>query len=317
MYCIVIPVRDDWESIRVLLGEIDQVLRDASLPARVLLVDDGSREEGAPALANLACPHIQDISILKLKRNLGHQRAIAIGICYVAEQMGDCDALVIMDGDGEDDPHDIPRLINRLNEKNGQAVVFAERTRRVEGLRFRFFYHLYCLLHHVLTGKRVRFGNFSALPMSIARRLGAVAELWNHYVAAVLKVGLPYVSLPTSRRKRIAGTSKMNFDDLVVHGLSALSVFSETIGVRAIRAVSWLAGLSLLLFFAVTVVRLTTTLAIPGWTSTISILLLLLLLQSLSLALVFVFLILNNRSGVSFLPCRDYAYFIDRLEKIR
>ena len=84
----------------------------------------------------------------------------------------------------------------------------------------------------LLTGIPVRVGNFSVIPAAQLRRLVVVSELWNHYAAAVFKARTPKATVPTARAPRLAGRSRMNFVDLVTHGLSALSVHSELIGVR-------------------------------------------------------------------------------------
>ena len=76
------------------------------------------------------------------------------------------------------------------------------------------------------------------------------SELWNHYAAAVLKTRLPYTSVPTIRGRRLQGDSRMGFVSLAVHGLSALSVFSDTLGVRLLVAsVAGLGSLMVLLLF--------------------------------------------------------------------
>ena len=73
--------------------------------------------------------------MLRLRRNLGHQRAIAIGLTYIQAQMTTAyEAVVVMDGDGEDAPEDVPRLLARLEAEGGRSIVFAERTRRSESL---------------------------------------------------------------------------------------------------------------------------------------------------------------------------------------
>ena len=64
--------------------------------------------------------------MLQLRRNLGHQRAIAVGLAY-AEEHDPCDVVVIMDGDGEDDPKDVPRLLACCRQAGGREIVFAER----------------------------------------------------------------------------------------------------------------------------------------------------------------------------------------------
>lgn len=313
---VLIPVYNDWDAVGLLLRQLDGVVADQGLEIEVLVVDDASTVPCPPEMWNEPFQSIQAIEILALRRNLGHQRAIAIGLTYVDENSS-CQAALVMDGDGEDAPADVPRLIAEYRRTGGRQVVFAERTRRSEGLVFRAGYAAYKTLHFLLTGKRVRVGNFSIVPRPLLHRLTAVSELWNHYAAAVFKARIPHTSIPTRRARRLLGRSKMNFIALVVHGLSALSVYSEVIGVRMLVATGGLFALACLMMSGVVSIRLTTDLAIPGWTSTLCGQLLMMLLQLVTVSLPFVFLILQGRSGAGFLPVRDYVYFIDRVIPIQ
>ena len=108
----------------------------------------------------------------------------------------------------------------------------------------------------------------------------------------------------------------MNFVGLVAHGLSAISVFSERVGVRLLIASGILTGIVLSLLAGALVVRLTTSLAIPGWATTTVGLLCVLLTQLVMLSLVFVFMVLSGREGTSFLPTRDYAHFVEGVEPL-
>jgi hypothetical protein len=137
----------------------------------------------------------------------------------------------------------------------------------------------------------------------------AVSDLWNHYAAAVFHSRQPYCTIPTRRGRRLGGRSSMNFVALVTHGLSAISVYREVIGVRLL-VLSLLLGLMAIMGLAVTVfLRLATALAIPGWATSAAGLLLVLLLQAIMMAMVFCFVILGNRNSTTFLPVRDYLYF--------
>src|SRR5262249_41744968 len=155
-----------------------------------LIVDDGSTVPPDATFCTAAHRSLGRIDLVRLRRNLGHQRAIAIGLAYVEARVA-CAALVIMDGDGEDDPGDGPVLIRRCREEGFEKIVFAERTRRSESLAFRGFYGLYKIVHVLLTGIRVRVGNFSVVPRARLESLVAVSELWNHYAAAAFKSRQP------------------------------------------------------------------------------------------------------------------------------
>ncbi|RUL83078.1 glycosyltransferase [Tautonia sociabilis] len=311
---VLIPVFNDWEALQLLLPELDRVLLAHGLSADVLIVDDGSTT--APGSPFSGYRALGRVSILGLKRNLGHQRAIAIGLAFVADRLPSCECLVVMDGDGEDDPRDIPRMLDRFRAEGGRAIVFADRTRRSESLKFQVFYKLYRITHRLLTGFDVRVGNFSVIPRRSLESLAVVSELWNHYAAAAFNSRQPHCSVPTQRAKRLQGEPRMNFVRLVVHGLSAISVHSELIGVRLLVVSLGLIALDVLAVAIVVAVRLTTELAIPGWATTAVGISVILLAQAVMLALLFCFVTLSGRQGLTFLPIRDYAYFAGPLRTV-
>jgi hypothetical protein len=310
-FVILIPLYNDWETFAKLAVKLDEVLASAGREADILIVDDASVVDPDPRSRFGPYRAVRRIDVLRLRRNLGHQRAIALGLTYIHQRVEPAyGAVVVMDGDGEDAPEDVPRLLERLEAEGGRVLVFAERTRRSESLAFRFFYFLYRQLHFLLTSIRVRVGNFSAIPRRRLESLVAVSDLWNHYAAAAFHSRQPYCTVPTQRARRLGGRSSMNFVALVAHGLSAISVYREVIGVRLL-VLAIILALGALLGLAVTVfLRLATALAIPGWATSATGLLLIVLLQAMMLALVFCFVILGDRNSTTFLPLRDYTYFI-------
>jgi polyisoprenyl-phosphate glycosyltransferase len=308
---ILIPVFNDWIAVEKLLVNLDCVLGEHGINASVLLVDDGSTLKCDQSLAAHTFSSLYRVDVLELRRNLGHQRAIAIGLAYVEDKRA-CQTLILMDGDGEDDPRDIPRLLEKYREEAGQKIVFAERTRRSESWLFQVFYVLYKIVHYILTGYAVKVGNFSVVPRSRLASLVVVSELWNHYAAAVFRSRQPYCMLPTRRAQRLHGTSRMNFIDLVTHGLSAISVFSDIVGVRLLVVTLGMIVLIVLGIVCTVTVRIATNLAIPGWATTTVGVLLVLLFQGMTMAFIFSFVVLGGRQGATFLPRRDYAYFVYR-----
>jgi hypothetical protein len=312
---VLIPIYNDWAAVGLLLPSLDSVLARHGLVADVLLVDDGSTADAPDNWPIGTWDALRRIELLSLRRNVGHQRAIAIALAFVDQRMTPA-ALVVMDGDGEDAPEDIPRLLACLCENRGPAVVFAERTRRSESLMFQFFYTLYRWAHLFLTGIPVRVGNFSIIPSSQLRRLVVVSELWNHYAAAVFKSRVPRASIPTVRARRLEGESQMNFVGLVTHGLSAFSVHSALLGVRLLVATAALIVTMAIGLLVLLAIRLFTSLAIPGWTSTVAGILLVLLFQAVAFASFFAFLVLHARSQPTFIPLRDYEFFVDRFSTL-
>jgi hypothetical protein len=311
VFVILIPLFNDWDTFTKLAVRLDEVLAAEKLEADILIVDDASTVEPDARALSGGLRALRRVEVLSLRRNLGHQRAIAIGLAYVKERMATMyPAVVVMDGDGEDAPEDVPRLLERLEAEGGRTIVFAERARRSESFWFRFFYFLYRQMHFLLTSEKVRVGNFSAVPRRRLESLVAVSELWNHYAAAVFHARQPYCTIPTRRAGRLGGRSSMSFVALVTHGLRAISVFREVIGVRLLVLAIVLALLATAGLGVTLALRLTTTLAIPGWATTTAALLLILLMQAMMLAFVFCFVILGERNSTTFLPLRDYPFFI-------
>ena len=306
---ILVPLFNDWSACTLLLSALDVALRGKISAARVILVDDGSSQPAPPHFPGPAFEVLDRIDVLQLRRNLGHQRAIAIGLTYIWEHVP-CETVVLMDSDGEDDPADVPRLLAKYQEEGGRKIIFAERTRRSESWTFIAFYNLYKVLHLILVGIGVRVGNFSVIPRGRLDSLIVVSELWNHYAAAVFKSQQPFETIPTRRARRLSGRSGMNFVRLVAHGLSAISVFGDIIGVRLLVATIGLIVLTIIGLIATLAVRLATDLPVLGWATNTFGILIIILCQAVMLSIQFSFIVLGGRQGMSFLPCRDYAYFV-------
>lgn len=312
-----IPVYNDWASLQKLLKLLDAEFADRNWTLEVLAVDDGSQnpfEETDLLLNELTT--IQTVSILELRRNLGHQRAIALGLTY-AEDKSDCDIVCVMDGDGEDTPVEAKRLIERCAADDFKRIVFGRRTKRSENFQFRAFYEIYKIVYKLLTGQDIRFGNFSAVPSKLLGRLVVVSEIWNHYAAAISKARLPYTEVGTVRGTRLDGKSKMSFVSLVIHGLSAVSVFGEVIGIRLLISTGFLTVVSVFLIAVVVIIRLFTDIAVPGWATYVSAFLVVILLQFITLSLFFSFLVLTGRNNAIFFPQNDYRNFIREKYEIR
>ncbi len=227
---ILIPVFNDWSSFRLLMTDLDEVLSRHQLSVDVVAIDDGSSiSPRGFSFGFEQFAAVEKISVVELTRNLGHQRAIAIGLAYIEANMA-CLGVLVMDGDGEDNVADVPRLIQECRETGWGKIVFARRAKRNEGGAFQVLYWLYKRAFRLLTGQSIGVGNFSVVPHSILRRLVSVSAIWNHYAVGVMKAKIPVAEIVTDRGKRLAGKSSMNLASLVVHGLSAISVFRDIAG---------------------------------------------------------------------------------------
>lgn len=300
------PARDDWASAAELIRRLDKAFSTFNCTASILIVDDGSVQsfDAGDFSGPYAC--LRGVKVLRLRRNLGHQRAIAIGLVYVQQSIP-CDAVMVMDSDGEDTPEGALQLLEAFT---GETAIFAERSRRTEAFVFRLFYRVYKALHRILTGIRVRVGNFSILPARYLGTLVVMSELWNHYAAAVFRSGLRFTAIPIPRGHRIAGKSRMNFVSLAAHGMSAISVFGDIAGVRVLIASMAGAIVTVAAIAAVIAIKLFTSRAVPGWATYSIAALVIIFIQLLTIATSFTFTMLSNRINLSFVPLRDYELFV-------
>ncbi len=307
---LITPVYNDWTSFAMLLRELDKVA--ASLPLQIFVsaIDDGSEEAVALVLGELAgLKHIAGAEVVSLAVNVGHQRAIAIGLCAAAQDH-DFDAVLVMDADGEDPPHAIAALIQGIADRKDFCVV-AQRAKRLETASFKLFYLLYKGFFKLATGHAISFGNFCLISRSYVDRLVMISDLWNNLPAAILRSRLPLNYVPIHRGRRYAGRSKMNFTSLIVHGLSGISVYADTIFVRLLTLSVLLTIASVVLVSGLLAVRIfSPSHATPGWTTTIAFGLSIIILQVLFTALSSILMLLNSRVQRLVLPRLDYLPYI-------
>jgi hypothetical protein len=304
---VLMPVYNDWEAIGALIPEIDEEAGRWAAQVDLLIVDDGS---------TLVQPRLEPpkhgvnrIDVLRLTSNVGHQRAIAIGLAHATATL-EFDAVLVMDGDGEDRPADVRLLLERFDRLGRRCVVFAERLKRSEGPVFTLFYGLYRLFHRLLTGTPVRVGNFSVIPRALLPGLVVRGSLWSHYAAAVLNARVPIDRVPIARGTRLVGRSRMDFVALVAHGLSAIAVFSDRVGVRLLSAACVALALVASVAVGMSVAHLAWRATIPVWSVWLVGAMGLVAMQITAAALLFVLVILMRRNGTEVLPARDYVYFV-------
>lgn len=275
---IVAPVYEDWEASSQFFMEL---ANNFGASAFVVAVDDGSvREPLDPE--SLRRAGLSGV-VIRLRRNIGHQRAIAVGLGFVADELSHADRVVVMDSDGEDRPATIHALLDTLQSPQFDIAV-AGRKSRVETLRFRAFYVIYKIIFGALTGRRISFGNFMALKPEAVKRLAAMHETWTHVAGSVLASKLRLAVVPIDRGARYAGQSKMNFVGLALHGFKALMVFAEDVLVRvglACIIISVFAVLGALLAIVLKLIGFAT----PGWFSVALGVLFLVFLQTAALTL--------------------------------
>lgn len=267
LYAIVTPVFEDQDSFAQLCSHLRalETHSETGMRFHVIAVDDGSLAD-PPKLDALSEVGLSG-EILRLARNVGHQVAISIGLAraYKIPNLAGC---IVMDCDGEDRPETIPSLIEAVSRDKIDVAV-AERAKRSESLAFRTFYGIYRRLFMMLTGQKLRFGNFMALSPRALERLSGMHETATHVAGAVVKGRLRRADVPIDRGVRYAGKSKMNFPSLVLHGMRAVMVFGDLVLTRmALMLVALACIVVVVLVGAVTAKFM--GLATPGWVTIVT-----------------------------------------------
>ena len=229
-FIILIPVFNDWESLKKLLNEIEENVRNIkNIQIECLVINDASTIK-QPKL--IKPKSFQSLKILNMKKNKGHARCNAFGIRFISKNK-DFDNLILMDGDGEDRPVELIKLINKSFQDPENSVV-AKRIKRSEGLFFQFLYLMHKITTLLFTGKKINFGNYSCLTKNDVEKLSSRASLWSSYSGSVKKNISAFNEIDSIRGERYFGPSKMSLYKLIIHSFSIIAVFKYQVLIRSI-----------------------------------------------------------------------------------
>jgi hypothetical protein len=224
---VLTPVWDDWAAFRILLERLDSLLLSKTeYSVSVLCVDDGSFDPMPAHYRSRRWRGLQEVKSLRLVKNSGHQRALAVGLGYMSQHLEGVDAVVLMDSDGEDSPEALCLLLEE-QKKSSAPVIVAARGKRNEGPLFRFLHAGYKTLFRLVTGKNLQFGNFMLLRPEAIRVLAESHHTGLHVAASLLRNQVQADSITVDRGYRFAGKSRMSLYGLFTHGFAAYSVLSR------------------------------------------------------------------------------------------
>ena len=182
-FTILIPVYNDWESLKKLLSNINDIIKNMSdVEFNCIIINDSSTTNRS----EIKIPsNIKSVKIIHMNKNKGHARCNAFGIKYLSKNL-DLDYLILMDGDGEDRPEELKLLVDKVLSEPDISVV-AKRIKRSEGPLFQLFYRLHKYLTLFTTGKLINFGNYSCLTKSDIKILSTKASLWSSFSGSFKK----------------------------------------------------------------------------------------------------------------------------------
>jgi len=216
---VVLPVYNEMDNLVPLHGELTEALTALGRSYEIIYVDDGSRDASFDVLRGLRenDPHVR---LVRFRRNFGQTAAVAAGL-----ERTTGDIVVTLDSDRQNDPHDISRLIARLEE--GYDLVSGWRRDRKDDYVSRLLPSLVAnRLIRAITGVHVHdYGcMLKAYRGEVARELRLYGEMHRFIPAIAADLGARIDEIVVNHRPRVAGTSKYGISRVVRVVLDLLTV---------------------------------------------------------------------------------------------
>jgi len=220
MLSVVVPIYNEEENIPAFHTAIRSVMESMEEHWEVIYVNDGSRDKSLSLLVEIQ-QRDPRVSVVEFSRNFGHQAALTAGL-----QVAKGDAIMLMDGDFQDPPEVLPRMVKAW--KDGAKVVIAERSSRAEtGLRgklFPLFYKVMGLISDFPIPLNA--GIFGLLDRQAADAINNLSE-GNRYLPGLRAwVGFPTAIVYYERAGRAAGEAKQTLPKLFKYAMDAIFSFS-------------------------------------------------------------------------------------------
>ena len=215
---VVVPAYNERDGLTELLAEIERACDSIGLTWEVIFVDDGSTDGSGELLEGLAAEH-DEVRVVRLRRNFGKSAALSAGFEHSSGEI-----VVTLDGDGQDDPAEIPALVGKL-EDGYQLVSGWKRERQDPALR-RWASRLFNRVTARLSGVDLHDFNcgLKAYRGECARSLRIYGELHRYIPVLAVQRGWRVTELPVHHRPRRHGRSKFGFERYARGPFDLLSV---------------------------------------------------------------------------------------------
>lgn len=201
---IVLPVYNEAGSLPSLIPELTAVLQQLGRSYEIISVDDGSTDESLATLLHLQAQEPR-LRIIQFRRNFGQTAAFAAGFKYARGRI-----IITMDADGQQDPADIPRLLEKLEEENYDLVNGWRQNRREPLLTRRLPSLIANWLIAATSDIRLhdRGCSLKAIRRDLAEHMRLYGELHRFIPEIASLVGARIAEIPVNDRPRKAGRSK-------------------------------------------------------------------------------------------------------------
>jgi glycosyltransferase involved in cell wall biosynthesis len=210
---VVLPVFNERDNLGPLLDEIQTTLDTAGRRFEVLAVDDASTDDSVAVLEQLQARHA-GLRILRHRRNCGQSAAFAAGFARARAEV-----VVMLDADGQNDPHDIPALLDALGA--GVDCVTGVRRQRQDSPVKKLSSRIANAYRNWITGDRVT--DAGCTFRAVRRRALAELPVFNglhRFLPTILRhQGFTVIELPVNHRPRTRGVSKYGVGNRLWRGI--------------------------------------------------------------------------------------------------
>lgn len=218
--CLIIPVYNEGENLSHLIQEITDAMESQKHSWQVLFIDDGSNDTSLATLRDSAANDAR-VHFISFEKNCGQSAAFAAGFAE-----SNADILVTLDSDLQNDPADIPRLLEVYDQ--GHDMVIGWRAKRQDSPAKRYASKIANAIRNKLSHETVKDTGCSlkVLNASMAKKLPMFTGM-HRFLPTLMKMqGANIAELPVNHRPRIHGKSKYGIWD------RAFSAFHDLLAIR-------------------------------------------------------------------------------------
>lgn len=217
---IIIPIFNEEETIAELYKRIENVLKSLKFDFEIIFINDGSKDSSLKLLENLRQKDNR-IKILSFSRNFGHQIAISAGIDYA-----NGGAAIIMDGDLQDPPELIPKMLEKHQES--YEIVYAKRKTRQDAFFKKFTASMFYRLINMLSDTKIpqEVGDFRLMDRKALNGLKQLKEKSRFIRGLTSWIGFKHTVIEFERDKRFAGQTNYPLNKMIKLAIDSITGFS-------------------------------------------------------------------------------------------
>lgn len=212
-YSVVIPIHNEEDSILPVYNSLKEVMNGLNEPYEIIFVDDGSTDSSSKRLKSVYA-NSDNLIIIILKEWVGKSEALQAGF-----DNGVGEIYITLDGDGQDDPREIPALLNKMKE--GYDVVYGWRYRRQDPLLKKTASKIANMVRRLTTREKI---HDVGCAMHVFRkkdieRVCLSSGLHRFFSAIMVRLGYRIGEIKVNHCERKAGISKYGIWDRLIEGI--------------------------------------------------------------------------------------------------